>query len=522
MNKFLKISFFTATLIATLFIAGCTDDIADEITELETSRLFSPSGLDVRIVNQTAVRLNWKPVKNAVSYNIEIHENAELDFSGVPVKAVSNVFIDQLPFIIPGLDGETSYSVRVNATGAEIAESKWSSAVFKTDAEQILFDIDPEEISPNSVIIRWPAGETATDLVLTTDETKITRPVTAAEVAAGAAEVIDLESETLYTVILMNGEKVRGRKTFTTLIDVSGTIIVNPEDDLKALLETAEEGDIFSIMPGTYLIAGNIEIHKTIEIIGAMPTDRPIINGAALRMFGGAGIRLKDIIFDGASTPDGNQTIIYNEVLPAGQTYGDVLIEDCIIRNYVKGVFYVNIAALIESVTIRNNIYHNIQTAGGDFIDFRSGITKKFDFINNTVYNSAPDRDLFRMDGGGSTNFPSVNSILTISNNTFHNIIGVNTRRILYIRLASHEITVSKNIFSETMANYSNQSATKVVSMSGNNYHNAPNLKNSEFTVHDTGGTTFNPGFANPGAGNFTVSHEELKFQRIGDPRWLP
>jgi hypothetical protein len=520
MNKFFKLSFFTATLIAALFITGCTDDIADEIKELETSRLFSPTGLEARIVNQTSVRLTWKPVKNAVSYNIEIYENALLDFSGTPVKTVSNVFIEQLPYTIPGLAGETSYSVRVNALGAEITESKWISAVFKTDAEQILFLVDPEEITATGVTLRWPAGQVATTVRLNPGE--ITRTLTTAEVAAGIVEITGLESETEYTAHLMNDNKVRGKVTFTTLIDIGSSIIVKPEDDLKAIIEAANEGDIFALMPGNYAIGDNIHIYKTIEIIGAVPVDRPVINGAALRMWGGAGLRLKDLILDGTTAADGNQTIIYNEVLTAGQTYGDVVIEDCLIRNYVKGVFYVNIAALIESVSISNTIYHNIQASGGDFIDFRSGVAKKFDFFHNTVYNSAPDRDLFRMDAGGSTNFPSVNSIITIRNNTFHNIIGVNTRRILYIRLATHEITVSKNIFSETLANYSNQTATKVVSMTGNNYFNSPSLQTITFAVHDTGGTTFNPGFANAAAGNFTVSHEELKYNRIGDPRWLP
>jgi hypothetical protein len=115
-------------------------------------------------------------------------------------------------------------------------------------------------------------------------------------------------------------------------------------------------------------------------------------------------------------------------------------------------------------------------------------MTKKFDFINNTVYNSAWNRDLFRMDN--ASGFSGDNhAVITIENNTFYNIIFTEgtTRRVLYVRLASHEITVRNNIFAETLANYSNQSATTVVEMTGNNYHNAPTftMHRLQFTMQD-------------------------------------
>jgi hypothetical protein len=201
-----------------------------------------------------------------------------------------------------------------------------------------------------------------------------------------------------------------------------------------------------------------------------------------------------------------------------------VEIEDCFIHNYVKGVFYASNAVLIESVTIKGTIYADVECSGGDFIDFRNGMTKKFDFMNNTVYNCAWNRDLIRMDAGGSNNFPGEELLVTIENNTFYNIISTEgtTRRVLYIRHASHQIFVNKNIYAATLANYSNQSATTVAEMTGNNYHNAPNLYDASFTVYDAGTyTTLDPGFVDPANGNFKVTNEDLIFYRIGDPRWL-
>jgi hypothetical protein len=518
MNKTIKRFAFAVSFLALLFAGGCTDDILPEITTLDVSRLFSPTDIDVRVVNQTSVRLSWRAVKNASSYTIEFFENADEDFSGSPERTISNVTMDQLPIVVPGFAGETTYSVRVKAIGDGIDDSKWVSTTFTTDAEQIFFPVDPEEITATGVTLRWPAGEFASHITFSPGD--INRPVTASEVEEGVAVITGLESETQYTAKLMLDDKTRGTVIFTTLIDIGDAILVYPIDDLKALVEAAQEGDAFALMPGEYVIDGNININTTLSIIGARPTEKPVVKGVVFRMKAGSGLRLKDIIFDGATSPDGNQLVVFDEV----GTYGDLIIEDCVIRNNVKGVIYASVAALVESVLVKGNIIANVECVGGDFIDFRSGMTKKFDFFHNTVYNSALDRDLFRMDNA-TTYSGNYTCIITIESNTFYNIISTTgtTRRVLYIRLASHEISVRKNIFAETLGNYSNQSATTVVEMSSNNYHNAPNLFNPTFIVHDSGNyTTYNPGFVNPANGNFTVTNEELIIFRIGDPRWLP
>lgn len=522
MNKIIKRFFYIASLFAIVASTGCKDELADEITDLNFNRLLSPTELDVRVVNQTSIRLAWKQVKYATSYTVEFFENAELDFSGTPIEVVEGVSFGQLPLVVPGFAGETTYSLRVKAVGSGIADSKWTEATITTATEQIFFPVNPDDITESSVILRWPEGEVATHIVLNPGE--INHVVTQGEVDAGAAEITGLADDTEYTALLMNGTKQRGSVTFKTNIDTGGAIIVNPTDNLTAIVEAAEEGALFALNPGTYTIEGNIFIYNTVSLVSAVPGNKPIIVGASFRMRGGSGLMLKDLELVGTGAPDGNQTIVYDEVIGAGEVYGDVLVEDCIIRNFTKGIIYVNIAVLIESVTYKGNIIHSIECNGGDFIDFRQGMARNFDFINNTVYNSAADRDIFRMDGVGSTNFPGETTILYIGNNTFYNIVTLpaTTRRILYIRLASHEITVSKNIFAETLANYSNQSLTLPVTFNSNNYHNAPKLYDNTFTVHDAGNyTTYNPGFVNPATGDFTVTNEDLIFTGIGDPRWL-
>jgi len=513
MNTFIKRLTFILTLIIT--VSSCKDDILPEVTDLNANRLFSPVDLQAQIVNQTAVRLTWKAVDKAESYTIQFFANGNDDFSGEPVKTVSDITFDQVPYTVPGLDGETDYSVRVKAVGESIADSKWINTVFKTDPEQIFQEVNPVELMATQVTLHWTAGETATEIILTPGN--IVHTVTAEEITAGEATLTGLTSETAYTAKLMNGNKTRGTATFTTLIDLGDAIAVYPEDDLTTMLEAAQDGDIFALLPGEYHTQ-DIVISKSIAIKGAKPADRPVLAGTILRIIEGAGLELSNLVFDGTGSKDGNQALIYDMDLPAG-TYGALNIENCSISNYNKGLMYVNKQSLIESVTFKGNTISNIIGDGGDGIDFRNGLAKTFTFINNTVYNSAKDRDFFRMDAGGSSNFPGQNSVITITNNTFNEVCsGSSSRRILYIRLATHQITFSKNIVANMQGIYTNQSSTNIVAMSKNNYFNAPNLaENDSFGDF----TTLNPGFKDAANGDFTVSNDDLKFAGIGDPRWL-
>jgi len=511
------------TGIVLLLIMGsfsaCKDDMLSEITEINVDRAFSPTGLEARVVNKTNIRLDWKPVNNATSYTIEIYENAE--YSGTPFKVVSNIPFGLVPYTVNGLSGATQYWSRVKAMGEGVSDSKWVTATFTTEAEQIFLPVNTAKLMAKQVTLNWPAGEIATTVTLTPGN--ITRTLTAPEIAAGEVTIAGLTGETAYTARLLNGTKVRGTITFSTLLDLDGAIAVSPTEDLTAILTNAAGGEVFALLPGTYTVNADVTITKSISIKGARPADKPVINGMAIKLRGNAALGLKDLTLDGTGSTSGNQTILYDEA--SDNAYGALNVENCIIRNYVKGLMYVNLKTLIESVTFKGNIISNIECNGGDFIDFRNGIAKTLLFQNNTVYKSALARDFFRMDAGGSTNFPAITSVITISNNTFYAISGASGNRLLYIRLAKHEIYFSKNIVANANGLLTNQPATTIVAanFTANNYYNAPGYTGSTATnaKNDTGSfTLLNPGFAAPDSGNFTLSNEDLKFNGIGDPRW--
>lgn len=514
MNNIFK-STGTFLVFSALIIAGCTK-IHPEATSLDVSRLFSPINLDARVINKTSMRLTWKEVAKATSYDVELFANGDGDFSGTPEESLSGVTYDQLPLVVSGLSGETEYSVRVRAVGESISESKWVTAMFTTEAEQLFQQVDISDIEATVVTLRWTPGEKVTQLILTPGN--ITHDITPQEAADGFATVTGLLGETAYTAKIMNDAKVRGTISFTTLIDLGGALQVNPGDDLAAILASADDGAVLALMPGEYNIS-SLTIDKSVSIKGARPAEKPVLKTTIIHVKRGAALTLKDLVLDGTGS-DGNQSIVYDD---EGNN-GALSVEDCEILNYTKGLLYVNKATRIASVDFRNNIIHDIESNGGDFIDFRQGIAEKFNFTNNTVYNSALSRDLFRMDAGGSSNFPAVNSIITISNNTFYKVSDASNRRVLYIRLTNHEITFTKNILANTQGYYTNQSSTNIKAMSENNYFNAPNFTGSTTngSQNDTGSyTTFDPGFANAANGDFTLSNEELKFKQIGDPRWI-
>ncbi|MFA6276478.1 MAG: DUF4957 domain-containing protein [Pedobacter sp.] len=516
-NK-LYISIFC--LMTIIGFSACKDGMMDEITKLNVDRVFSPTGLTATVVNKTGVKLTWAVVNNAKTYIIEVFENG--DFSGTAVKTIPNITFTQVPYTVTGLSGDTQYYIRVKAVGEGLDDSKWVSASVKTDPEQIFSAINAAKLTSNSVALNWPAGQTATTITLSPGN--IIRTVTAAEIAAGEAIVTGLTGETLYTAKLLNGTKVRGTITFTTLLDLGGAIAVYPTDNLTTLVANANAGDVFALFPGTYNINADITATKSISIKGAKPTDKPMIKGMIIRLKGNAGLALKDLDIDGTGSLNGNQAIIYDEA--SDNAYGNLSIENCIIKNYVKGLIYVNVKALIESVAIKGNIISNIECSGGDFIDFRTGIAKTVNFSNNTVYNSALARDFFRMDPTGSTNFPAITSVITISTNTLNGMCNGAANRLLYVRLANHQIFFSKNIVANSGGILTNQASTIIVAanFTGNNYFNAPTYLAGSATAnakYDTGtSTTLNPGFTAPASGNFTISESTLIANGIGDPRW--
>lgn len=498
----------------TTTFSGCSDNILAELTSLETSRLFSVTGLDARVVNQTQVRLNFKAVKNADSYVAEFFEGANPDFSGTPVLIVADITAEQLPYVVvSGLVGETTYTVRVKAVGEGVGDSKWMTAVITTGAEQIFRPVAVADIEANEVILRWTAGEVATQIVL--EPGNITHAVTAQEIEAGAATITGLTPETTYTARLLNNGGVRGTISFTTLLDLGGAILVESGADLVAAIAAADPGATLALEGATFVVGATVDIDKSITLRSARPAERATIQGAVFRPISGASLTLADLNINGNSSA--NPVVTYNT---AG-TFAHLTVENCQVYNYQRGLAYSNTAGVdVQKIEVRNSIFHDMTNASTEFIDFRPvTILRELIFVNNTLYNVASPpagiRYIFRIDNSG-TDFNGQPITITVTNNTFYNVSGTGNA-IVYVRRAPHTVDFSKNIVASTLAliTATGGNATTFTTFANNNFYNTANI-----TATGTN-TSLNPGFADPANGNFTISQEDLRFNQIGDPRWI-
>lgn len=508
---------------AMLLNFSCSDDRAKELTYIDYERPFSPIKVEALVINRTEARLNWTHNKDVESYSLEVFADDSLTFTGTPVRTYENVTGDQLPFYILELDGETQYSVRIKSLSSNKTESKWSDVTFKTGTENIFLPFEDGDIKSKGVTLRWQANKQLTNITL--EPGGISHKVSKEEIANGSATIEGLTSETTYKVTLKNGDKTRGVIDFMTLVDLGDAIAVYPEDDFAAMLAASNDGDAFALFPGTHGVGNKLVVNKNIEIKGVYPYDKPIINGY-ISLEDGAGLLLKDVILDGKdyvkeTTDLLSQSIVFNT---SGTTYKDLIVENSEIRNFLKGVMYLNVASLVESITFHNNLIYNIVCDGGDFLDSRVGAYRSLSFTQNTVYNSVAARDLIRYDDK-SSDFPGISSTILVDHNTLYGVCNSSSKRLLYVRFKENKITFTNNIVAETDAIFTNQDNTDPTTVfGGNNFFNAPNLfsaSGKSSKLFDDSADSEEPGFKDAATGDFTVTNEVVKAKGTGDPRWI-
>ena len=516
-----KIYFKSIVLgLATVALASCSD-VADEITSIVYNRNFSPTSVEAKVRNRTNIELSWNLGDGVTNYNVEVYANDSLTFAGSPVQSFS-VAPDEVPVLIKGLEGETHYSFRVQATdGNASRDSKWSTAYAKTEAEQIFKNVAEEDIKGTSVTLRWTAGEKAATIVLTPGD--IVYNVTDDDIAAGAATVTGLTPETEYTALLKSATgKTRGTITFKTGIDLADTdILVKAGDDIAAAIKDAPEGYRLIVEPGEYGIAteeaafgGSITISKQLTIKGLRQNEHPVIKG---RFKVEAPFAVDQVTLDGTGT-DGGQCFDFT----AEGEVESLTVTNSEVKNYTKGFFYINKAVLVNTITIDGNIISNIECDGGDLFDCRKGGYNKFDLKNNTIYNSAKGRDFVRMDDASKS--IAATPVITIDHNTIVGACNDAAKRILYVRFAGNTINFTNNIVASSAGNFSNQKNTAEPTFSNNIYFEADGFvtagANANALFVDGEGTILDPQFADAANGNFTIGNDDVKDKKAGDPRW--
>lgn len=522
-----KISLYTMMLgLGSLALTSCGDAM-DELTSIVYDRDFAPIGLEAKSATENSITLEWTKSHDDVTYTVELFADDSLTFAG----SASNTFtdIEAVKLKITGLVYDTKYSARVMTIDNNDANrnSKWSTVFFRTSAQQIFNTPAESDIADRSVIMTWPEGEAATSVKVYADDALVKeQTLTADEVAAGKVTVDGLNPETTYTIRLYNGEKQRGSKTVTTIADLNGATLVRPGDDFAGMIEAAEDGQVFALFGGEYMFpdaddatkANAVKVSKSITIKGIYPTNIPVVKGR-FEILDGASLELNQIILDGADNSTTDQAFNFKT---SDVTYPLLSVQNSEVRNFGKGVYYLNVASTVNKLEFRNTLIHGIECDGGDMFDCRKGRIDELNFIGCTMYNSCAKRDFIRMDDASSLGGTPT---ITVDGCTIDACANASGKRLLYVRYVGNVINWSNNLVTNTAGVWSNQSKTAVPTFSNNVYFNCPKLNVADVEgktnmFADEQGKTLDPQYKDADKGDFTVGNEDVSKLGVGDPRW--
>ena len=511
--------------LGTLALTSC-DDAMDEITSIVLNRDFAPIGLEAKSATENSITLEWTKSHDNVTYTIELFADDSLTFEGTASNTYTDIEATKLK--ISGLVYDTKYSARVMTIDNDDPNrnSKWSNVFFRTSAQQIFETPTENDIADRSVIMTWPAGEAATTVRVYVDDNLVKeQPVTADEVNEGKVVVTGLEPETAYTIRLYNGEKQRGSKDITTIADLNGATLVHEGDDLRTLIEAANDGDVFALYGGTHIIpdsdtegkASSVKVTKSITIKGIYPTNVPVIKGR-FEIYDGASLDISQVVIDGIDNSTTDQAFNFKT---AEATYPRLRVENAEIKNFGKGVYYLNVAATVQELTFYNCLIHDIVCDGGDMFDCRKGRIDALNFQQFTIYNSCAARDFIRMDDASALGGTPT---ITVDHCTIDGCAN-GGKRMLYVRYVGNVINWTNNIVTNTGAVWSNQSKTGVPQFQNNVYFNCAKLNIADVEgktnmFADEAGKEANPQYKDAANGDFTVGNESVSKLGVGDPRW--
>ena len=511
--------------LGTLALTSC-DDAMDEITSIVLNRDFAPIGLEAKSATENSITLEWTKSHDNVTYTIELFADDSLTFEGTASNTYTDIEATKLK--ISGLVYDTKYSARVMTIDNDDPNrnSKWSNVFFRTSAQQIFETPTENDIADRSVIMTWPAGEAATTVRVYVDDNLVKeQPVTADEVNEGKVVVTGLEPETAYTIRLYNGEKQRGSKDITTIADLNGATLVHEGDDLRTLIEAANDGDVFALYGGTHIIpdsdtegkASSVKVTKSITIKGIYPTNVPVIKGR-FEIYDGASLDISQVVIDGIDNSTTDQVFNFKT---AEATYPRLRVENAEIKNFGKGVYYLNVAATVQELTFYNCLIHDIVCDGGDMFDCRKGRIDALNFQQCTIYNSCAARDFIRMDDASALGGTPT---ITVDHCTIDGCAN-GGKRLLYVRYVGNVINWTNNIVTNTGAVWSNQSKTGVPQFQNNVYFNCAKLNIADVEgktnmFADEAGKEANPQYKDAANGDFTVGNESVSKLGVGDPRW--
>jgi hypothetical protein len=332
----------------------------------------------------------------------------------------------------------------------------------------------------------------------------------------------------------------------TGFLNIGAQTIIEEGDDLLATVEAAEDGTEIIIQPGVYKASYNtINIDdKSLVIRGAEDSPKPIVYLKSFSLSGtDISLTLQGIEFSGADfdsligiedtvTLKGEYLINLKDTFHSGN---DIIIRDCIIRNFQKSVirgdradnhvnnilvddciifdlrggssygpFRLKSHITFDDFTIQNSTFHHIQ---GSLVDCKDMVPYPavVEINHCTFYKWGgiiPDKYLFDFAANNQASISILNSILAQTNNDdLTNVWGFRLGVVAYKEMSFCVMTPDFSLDDSTYAQ--------------------TEWNSSDFTYED-----YEVNFEYPDTSNFTIPLGDDLYEMsdegtlLGDPRW--
>ncbi len=547
MNKYKKsiYALVAAAIVSGTAMVSCSEP--GDVQDLVLDRILSPTGVESRVTSSNDIVLAWNSMSGASQYEVQaFEETQDYDNATAAITHVVTNVAETVADTLTDLKGETTYYIRIRSVDAanESRNSKWYVTSKTTNAEQKMDKVKSANIKSDAVTLTWLAGIDVDKIVLTpnpgtagSSSQAVSYDLTAENKAAGSATVTGLTPETTYQAILQLNGKTRGYQTFTTNIDLSDGAVYGPEDNWQTAISNATSGAKIVLKPGVYTATDKtsaIKISSNITIAGQNSADLPVIN-AYFTLHNSASVMFYQVKLNGeglGSSADGKvQCVEYKE---AGVEYGALTFKGCEVYNYVKGFIYNNVASSVKSISIDDCTIHDVVCDGGDFIDFRKSPWESLSLTNSTIYNTAAERSLLRLDDSSSS-YVAIKPDTKIDHCTFYNVGNSSNEKNMMFKIVFGSKDVNTNTFTNNVVvgytlvrGFTNQSKTGAISFSNNLYYNCANLQSlaegntetpTQFDSEKATVLTADP-FKDAANADFTIAEEAIAAKQAGNPLW--
>jgi len=526
-------------LFTMLFLTACKEKIDPIVDELNFSRSFTPTGLTAQISKITTVTLNWTAVKNVDHYVVEIYQGTDF----IPASSVYTADIagdlTTYTYVLPA--GDTQFTARLKCVSSldGVAESKWISAGFKSDPENLFTGFKSEMTGISTCTVRWLPGSTATALVFDNGPAETSYPLTAGEIATGVKSLSSIPNGK-YEIRLMNSTFVRGR----TNIFLEGDVLLAAGGDLAAAIDGATSGNVILLPQGeNFAFAGNKTINKSIKIRAINNQNPPtlyVTSGASttapMFLIDPSMILTDSIVFQNLvmtgyinnNVAEGMITGVYDQGTSNACNIGTLKFKSCVLKNFSRH--------LVRLRGTATQIINNIEIDGCIMYDYAFG--SNYGVINSsaatgTINNIKITNSTICYIRGAIISYSNGKACqgITIKNCTFNQLaMDAATGRYLIdlnATTGTGEITISNCLFGST-STLANGIRPNTMTMS---------ITGSYYTSDFNDGTTFPiksylTAYANESTALWTdpVTTYDFHFldtgfegkSSAGDPRWKP